>query len=193
MTNLAGATVDQVTKITIAGQNLPIALGTAGAAFYKGSSAGDLDGIRGNLQAIANLVNSSATGWEAALAGYRLVMNKLRPNSPQDIDTTFALATAGDAAGFGAGFSSKQAQAPLNGGNDGGAITPASYQGIELQRTGFFALEQVPIFNLMVLPGDGLNTETDWQAVRSAAAVYCQNRRAFLLLDAPVGWTKRGC
>jgi hypothetical protein len=192
MTNLAGATVDQVTQITIAGQNFPIALGAAGTAFYKGSSAGDVDGIRENLQAIANLVNSSASGWEAALAGYRLVINKLRPNSPQDTDTTFALATAGDAAGLGAGFSSKQAQSPLLGGNDGGAITPAAYQGNELQRTGFFALEEVPIFNLMVLPGDGLNTETDWQAVRSAAAVYCQNRRAFLLLDAPVGWTKSG-
>lgn len=190
MTNLAGATVDQVTQITLGGQNLPIALGAVGTAFYQGAGVGDVDGIRENLQAIANLVNSGAPGWKAALSGYRLVIDKVRPNSPQDTDATFALATAGHAAGLGAGFSSTQAQGPLGGGNDGGAIAPAAYQGNELQRTGFWALDEVPIFNLMVLPGDGLNSETDWQAVRSAAAVYCENRRAFLLLDAPVGWTK---
>jgi hypothetical protein len=190
MTDLAGATVDQVTQITIAGHNLPLALGVAGTPFYQGTSGTDLDGIRENLLKIANAVNMGAPAWKASLAGYRLVITKVRPNSPQDTDATFALATAGHAAGLGAGFSSRQAQVPLINGNDGGAITPAAYQGVELQRTGFYALDRVPIFNLMVLPGDGLNTEADWQAVRSAAAVYCESRRAFLLLDAPVGWTQ---
>ncbi len=192
MTDLAAATIDQVTQITVNGQAIPINLGTAGTAFYKGASATDLDGIRENLQTIANLVNSGAPGFSASLAGYRLIITKLRPNSPLDTDATFALTTAGNAAALGAGFKSVQAQTPLAGGNDGGTIVPADYQGVEAARTGFWALDEVPIFNLMVLPGDGLSLETDWQAVRSSAAVYCQSRRAFLLLDAPVGWTKNG-
>ena len=193
MTDLAGATVDNVTQITVAGNNVALNLGTAGTPFYQGSGgAGDLDGIRENLQLIANQVNSSVPNWQASVAGYRLMISKVRPNSPQDTDASFALTTAGNAAAFGAGFTSAQAQGPLINGNDGGAITPAAYQGNEAQRTGFWALDEVPLFNLMVLPGDGLNTETDWQAVRAAAATYCLGRRAFLLLDAPVGWTKNG-
>ena len=192
MTDLAAATLGQVTKITVSGVDIPVALVPAGNAFYKGASATDLDGIREHLQTIANLVNSGAPGWDATLAGYRLVISKVRPNSPVDTDSSFAIVTAGgsNAVPFGNGFHIAQARTPLTGGNDGGPITPAAYQGVELLRTGFWALDDVPIFNLMVLPGDGLNTETDWQAVRSAAAVYCQSRRAFLLLDAPVGWTK---
>jgi uncharacterized protein len=42
----------------------------------------------------------------------------------------------------------------------------------------------------MVIPGDGITSETEWTAIRSAAATYCQGRRAFLVLDAPVGWTQ---
>lgn len=192
MTELAAATVDEVTKITVGGVDITIVLGAVGTAFYKGTSATDLDGIREHLQTLANLVNSGAPGWDATLAGYRLMISKVRPNSPLDTDSTFAITTtaASHAVPFGTGFHAAQARTPLTGGNDGGAITPAAYQGVELQRTGFWALDDVPIFNLMVLPGDGLNTETDWQAVRSAAAVYCQSRRAFLLLDAPVGWTQ---
>ena len=192
MTELAAATVDQVTQITVAGHAIPIALGVAGTPFYKGASATDLDGIRENLQTIASLVNSGAPNWKASLAGYRLVISKVRPNSPQDTDLTFALATAAasNASPLGAGFQSLQAQTPFSGGNDGGVFLAKDYSGDESARSGFWALDSVPIFNLMVLPGDGLNNETDWQAVRSAAAVYCANRRAFLLLDAPVIWTK---
>jgi hypothetical protein len=192
MTELALATVEQVSQIKIAGQTIPLNLGTTGVQFYKGASATDVDGIRENLQKIAAAVNGGVPGWQASLAGYRLIFSKVRPNSPFDTDSTFALTVtaASNAADLAAGFTSAQAQTPLTGGNDGGTITPADYQGNEAQRTGFWALDGVPIFNLMVLPGDGLNTEPDWQAVRSAAAVYCQGQRAVLLLDAPVGWTK---
>ncbi|HEY1218700.1 MAG: phage tail sheath C-terminal domain-containing protein [Bryobacteraceae bacterium] len=192
MTELAAANVDQVSQITVGGNVIPIALGVSGTPFYKGASATDFGGIQENLQTIANLINSGAPGWEASLAGYRLIVNEVRPNSPLDTDSTFALAAAAgsNAVPLGNGFKSLQAQTQLASGNDGGAITPAAYQGVELQRTGFWALDSVPLFNLMVLPGDGLNNETDWQAVRSAAAVYCASRRAFLLLDAPMGWTK---
>jgi phage tail sheath protein FI len=192
MTELAAATVEQVTQITVAGNAININLGAAGTPLYKGASATDFDGIRENLQTIASLVNAGAPGWQASLAGYRLIIQKARPNSALDTDSTFALTTAAGshAAPLGGGFKSVQARTALSGGNDGGTITPADYQGVEANRTGFWALDAVPIFNLMVLPGDGLSNETDWQAVRSAAATYCHSRRAFLLLDAPTSWTK---
>lgn len=47
------------------------------------------------------------------------------------------------------------------------------------QRKGIFALESVDLFNLLCLPG-----ETDSSILIDAAA-YCQERRAFLIVDAP--------
>jgi hypothetical protein len=173
MTELAAAAVEQVTQITVGGQVIPISLGVAGTPFYQGTTATDFDGIRENLQTIANLINSKVQGWQASVAGYRLTIDEVRPNAPQDTDSTFAVAAAAgsNAAPFGAGFSILTAQTPLSGGSDGGLIQASDYIGVEASRTGFWALDPVPLFNLMVLPGDGLNNETDWQAVRSAAAV----------------------
>ena len=194
MTDLAAATVDQVTQFTVGGQAIAVSLGTAGTPFYQGTTANDFDGIRESLQSIANQINSKVQGWQAYVAGYRLIIDEVRPNAPQDTDSAFAVATtaASNAVPFGAGFGIYTAQTIMNGGNDGGTIQAADYIGVEASRTGFWALDPLALFNLMVIPGDGLNNETDWQAVRSAAAVYCQSHRAVLLLDAPVGWTKNG-
>ncbi len=76
--------------------------------------------------------------------------------------------------------------------SDGSAPGLVEYQGSELARTGFYALDGVDLFNMMVIPGDGLTAPSDWDAVRSSAAGYCQDRRAFLLLDAPASWTSNG-
>jgi uncharacterized protein len=73
-----------------------------------------------------------------------------------------------------------------------GPLTSADYIGDVANRTGLYALDSVDLFNLMVLPGDDIGDETEWRAIRAAAAAYCHSRRAFLLLDAPAGWTKAG-
>ncbi len=131
MTDLAAATLSQVTQITVAGTNIPIVWQAAGTTpFYQGSGgASDFDGIRENLQTIADAVNSAGTGWQATLAGYRLMIDEIRPNSPQDVDSTFKLTTtaASNAAPLGAGFSNLPAQTNLDGGSDGGTIQPSYY------------------------------------------------------------------
>jgi phage tail sheath protein FI len=63
----------------------------------------------------------------------------------------------------------------------------------EVGKKGIFALAKADLFNLMVIPpyklndtGDGFDTEL---TVITAAADYCQRRRAMLLVDSPSGWT----
>jgi phage tail sheath protein FI len=60
-------------------------------------------------------------------------------------------------------------------------------------KTGVYALEQADLFNLLVIPPyhaftDTLDTDT---VVVSAAATYCEGRRAMLLVDAPKDWTTK--
>lgn len=71
-------------------------------------------------------------------------------------------------------------------------IDVATYFGDENKKTGFYALERVDIFNLMVLPGDRDINESDYEQISVAASVYCEKHRAFLLLDAPEDWSKDG-
>ena len=57
----------------------------------------------------------------------------------------------------------------------------AIFTGNQSLRTGIFALEGVDIFNILCLPGiedSGILMECD---------AYCQSRRAFMIVDAPVG------
>jgi phage tail sheath protein FI len=61
----------------------------------------------------------------------------------------------------------------------------------EAQKKGLFALEQVDLFNLLCIPPYRAPTDTidvDPNLVASAA-VYCEKRRAMLLLDSPKNWT----
>lgn len=58
------------------------------------------------------------------------------------------------------------------------------YIGDQLKREGIYALEEVDLFNLLVLPGI-----TD-PNILAYAMDYCQTRRAFLIADAPVDTTQ---
>lgn len=67
--------------------------------------------------------------------------------------------------------------------SDGSAPTAADYQ------AAYRRLDKLDIFNLLLLPPDsqpaaGARQEDLW----GAASVFCQKRRAFLLMDAPRGW-----
>jgi hypothetical protein len=200
---LAGANLTDVTHVTINGVTKPISLTAGGPLFAQGAGgAADHDGVRENLQLIATLINSNFPGYQATASGYRLSVQNLKPSSPQAIDS-FSLTAAGGAATFAGQFAGNVATYSLGTAasgtyfssvspapTDGNPPTQADYIGVEADRTGFYALDSVDLFNIMVLPGDGITSETEWQAIRAAAAVYCQGKRAFLVLDAPVGWTK---
>ena len=68
-------------------------------------------------------------------------------------------------------------------GNNGTAPGAAQLSGNEAAKTGIYALENVDLFNLLVMPdataGPGLN------AVLTEAIAYCVRRRAFMIIDAP--------
>jgi phage tail sheath protein FI len=82
------------------------------------------------------------------------------------------------------------AAVPLTGGSDEtGAITNTEYLGDALLHTGFYALDKVDLFNLMVIPGDQDISEANYKSLADAASTYCEPKRAFLLVDAPASWT----
>lgn len=70
----------------------------------------------------------------------------------------------------------------------------AQLVGNEAAFTGLYALEKIDLFNLLVIPDATratignpakLDSTVDPNAIFSAALVYCQRRRAFLLIDPP--------
>jgi uncharacterized protein len=63
----------------------------------------------------------------------------------------------------------------------------------ETEKKGLYALEQTDLFNLLCIPPYRAATDTvDIDAgLVSAAASYCEKRRAMLLLDAPKPWTTK--
>jgi phage tail sheath protein FI len=203
---LAGSPAISITKVAINGATaVPVTL-TGGPKIYQGTGgATDFDGLRENLQVIAAAINGNFSGFQATVVGYRLFVQNLNPASSQTADTLTIQTTADAAAtAFSKLFISNVAAyqlgistagtywAPGVPPSDGGPPTLADYQGDESLRTGVYALDAVDLFNIMVIPGDGISTETEWGSIRAAAAAYCQSRRAFLVLDAPLAWTKNG-
>ncbi len=68
-------------------------------------------------------------------------------------------------------------------GNNGTPPLPGDLIGNQAAKTGMYALENVDLFNLLVIPeasaGNGLMT------VLTEAIAYCTRRRAFMIIDAP--------
>lgn len=160
-----------------------------------GGSAGVLEKLRLIAETVNADVNSPVT---AELWGHRLVFRK----KSGTINDTTTIGTTG-AAPFGGGFTLNSQRYSLGNlssspfeltpwpantaGSDGTVPQQAEYEGSPLLHTGFYALDKVDLFNLMVLPGD---REYDVANVRGAASNYCLSRRAFLILDAPPEWTQ---
>jgi phage tail sheath protein FI len=73
-------------------------------------------------------------------------------------------------------------------GDDGSAITDASIKGSKDKRWGLYALDSADLFNLLCIPpytAEQDVTGNTW----SAAARYCHDRRAMLIIDPPATWT----
>jgi phage tail sheath protein FI len=88
-----------------------------------------------------------------------------------------------------------QACSPADGqGSDGESLTAADILGDRTARTGIYALANADIFNLLYIPpyqdlaGEGAG-DVEPQ-VLEAAAEYCTERRAMLLIDSPASWTE---
>lgn len=73
-------------------------------------------------------------------------------------------------------------------GSDGGSLTQADYEGQKADKTGLYALDKADLFNLLCIPPDTREGDVPI-AVYQTAMSYCKERRAMLIVDAPVTWS----
>jgi hypothetical protein len=78
--------------------------------------------------------------------------------------------------------------ATTDSGSDGSVITDSEITGDANDRSGIFALDSADLFNLLCIPPLAPDTDVD-PATWAAAANYCQERRAVLIVDPPSAWT----
>jgi uncharacterized protein len=82
--------------------------------------------------------------------------------------------------------------ASFAGGTPSNPLTSADYLGTATPKTGFNALDNFDLFNLLVMPMDGrLEDNPTFPTIGdfNAAALYCKKRRAFLLVEPPAKWS----
>ena len=76
--------------------------------------------------------------------------------------------------------------------SDGGPLRKSDFIGAGKERAskGLYTLNKADLFNLLCIPGykdTALGFDVDKEVV-SAAARYCETRRAMLLVDPPASW-----
>jgi uncharacterized protein len=77
-------------------------------------------------------------------------------------------------------------QVALVSGGDSAPLTDAEIRGVRANKTGMYALEDVSLFNILCLPvAANLTPATAMRAAYAEAEAYCEERRAFLIIDIP--------
>jgi phage tail sheath protein FI len=121
----------------------------------------------------------------------------LQKDSPQRVDRVLAI---GSQLVYVGAFPADSTNAPAAAKasavtvQDGGNLASTDFVGgandtFEADKVGLYALEKCDLFNLLCIPpylADYADVDAD---VISQAAVYCENRRAMLLIDPPASWT----
>jgi phage tail sheath protein FI len=75
-----------------------------------------------------------------------------------------------------------------NSGDDGLVLTIDQF--VESAKTGIYALEKADLFNLLCIPPYVIDGDID-EGLITAAATYCEERRAMLLIDPPTSWANK--
>ncbi|KEF42613.1 MAG: tail protein [Cyanobium sp. CACIAM 14] len=78
---------------------------------------------------------------------------------------------------------------PPTSGVDGTAAGPVGLRGSELTKTGMYALLDADLFNMLLIPETFSMTDIQAASVISAGVALCEGRRAFYIVDAPLGKT----
>jgi hypothetical protein len=197
--NMLQGAVSSITIGSIPPVTVDVKLSTAGTKNYD-QAPGGFDGVREKLRIIAQTINADPNvGWVASLWGYHLALRKKLGPINEDAAVSTLLTD------FGGGFAHNTKQYVLGNagasafqvmpgipGSNGNAPDATTYGGDPQQHTGFYALDKVDLFNLMVLPGDREVSEGTYLQLLSPASNYCNQHRAFLLVDAPDSWTVAG-
>jgi uncharacterized protein len=158
-------------------------------------TATNFDGVREKLAILTSEINDASIGWTAKVAGYRLLLSKRQGlnnfSAPLTTDGTpdatyFIANTRLYALGSGVGTY----HGAKVSGVDGDPPDIAAYKGSDANHTGFYALDLVDLFNLMVIPRDSNLSEDDYRSLWGPASAYCAEHRAFLIIDPPDSWWK---
>ncbi len=72
-------------------------------------------------------------------------------------------------------------------GSNGTVPDSAAIIGSLNAKTGIYALEDVDLFNIMCIPRTGMASNTTFDAALSAAIAYCEEKRAFFIIETPTG------
>ncbi|MCK5544399.1 MAG: phage tail sheath family protein, partial [Desulfobulbaceae bacterium] len=169
---------------------------------YDPSITGNSDGVREKWAIIANAINAEKASdptfkWSAEVWGSRLA---LIPGDGGEDSQGNVVTSDGDGVDIGPGdlglftqnvryYSlgpSGQGDFQIPAGapaSDGNAPTLTNY------RNAFEVLDkEVDLFNLMILPTDEDHSAGTTASLWGPASVFCQKRRAFLLMDPPASW-----
>lgn len=198
--DLANHPQNHFDTITLDGNtvNLGSSLVTTGATdrWYEGYIDGvtkSFDGVREKLELMASAINDEGISWTATVAGYRLLLKRRLglssysagiSTTPNDISSYFKA----NARYYSLGSGSGTFHGTVTAGVEGSPPDTASYKGSEAEHTGFYALDLVDLFNLMVLPRDSNLNEDDYRSLWGPASAYCAKHRAFLIIDPPDSW-----
>jgi phage tail sheath protein FI len=166
---------------------------------------GSLKNVQENLEKLADSISADAgTGgfWKAEVHGLRLILTPTYGSVNSD---TTATLTSDD--GAGGGYNIGAAGNPFNGtanvrsyslGTTGaGTFQGGGADGLDgaFPKKGDYEKaftvidKEVDIFNLMILPRDKDQKDSDREAIWGPASVFCQQRRAFLIMDPRSSWT----
>lgn len=164
---------------------------------YTPSVSGNCDGVREKWSIIAKAINDLKNSdptfkWSADVWGSRLAIIPAdggannqgtiatSGGTPVDIGSYFTTNVRYYSLGT-SGSGSYQHQGVS--GSDGSKPTLTNY------RSAFEILDkEVDLFNLMILPTDQDHSESETKNLWGPASVFCQRRRAFLIMDAPASW-----
>jgi len=120
---------------------------------------------------------------------FRVLLGRNAAGFRPDAQVTFQNGATADALGLsaaGGGVVGDQ-QLALTGGDDGGLPDAAALRGVRAAKTGMYALEDADLFNILCIPRAAALPGNDMRQVYQEAESYCEERRAFLIVDVPEG------
>ena len=169
---------------------------------YSPSVTGNSDGVREKWSIIANAVNAQKAAdltfkWSAEVWGSRLA---LIPGEGGDNRQGNVVTSDGDGVDIGPGdldlFTQNVRYYSLGPSGQGSFQTPAGAPAsdgnaptLSDYQNAFLVLDkEIDLFNLMILPADEDHGQSTTASLWGPASIFCQKRRAFLLMDPPASW-----
>ncbi|MBW2739200.1 MAG: phage tail sheath subtilisin-like domain-containing protein, partial [Deltaproteobacteria bacterium] len=165
---------------------------------YDPSITGNSDGVREKWTIIADAINAEKASnptfrWSAEVWGSRLA---LLPGDGGENSQGTVATSGGDDVNISNRFLQNVRYYSLGPSGQGGFQIPAGAPAsdgnaptLTNYRNAFEVLDkEVDLFNLMILPTDEDHSASTTASLWGPASVFCQKRRAFLLMDPPASW-----